>query len=460
MPDRNHNWRSYHEIVLDYVPGPRILIDSGSNSLHGIEPELIERELKMPTLVVADSAATPLRQRLNRLEKYAKTGDLIILPLEWSYYWEETNPTDFLDQIAEKWSEYYFAMPRIEQFSFFLSHIKLNQIVATIWRRFDDTSKVDQRKSRERVMDEKLNWSGVTKASLENRKLHVSMQGKSCRQFVAVPTGEVPDFVQQTAMRLSRLRKERQATIVLTWPAVAGTDCYDFAELDSYVAKLREIFGKAGIAVIGDPRSSLFSGEHTLDTYYHIDIAAAYERTRRLVADMKQAGLFLAESTPASAPLEIGSAALISTALMKEEARIVENNSTLIAPLSEGAYSPGAKEFENYFQLSASGWYSFESWGVWSHGDRSEIVLRPQPNKACDVKLDAHYFSEARPSLISLDGRFLKIDDGSPISIAAGDKPITIGLQHRDVRSPREMGGGDDPRGLAFGLSRIIVDCK
>ena len=73
-------------------------------------------------------------------------------------------------------------------------------------------------------------------------------------------------------------------------------------------------------------------------------------------------------------------------------------------------------------------------------GDRSEIVVRPQPSKTCEVKLDAQYFSQARPLLISLNGEFLKVDDGSPISIAPGDRPIAIGLQHRDVRSPRQLG--------------------
>ncbi|MGA8169376.1 MAG: hypothetical protein WB816_00845 [Methylocystis sp.] len=459
MPDRDHVWRSYHEIILDYVPGPRILIDSGSNTAHAIAPELIEREFERPTIIIADNATIPLGLRLGRLEKYSKAGDVIILPLEWGYYKEETTPSDFLDEITGEWSEYYFAMPRIEQFRFFVGHIKLDQILSALWRRIDATPRLDQRKSREHVMDEKFNWSGVTKASLEIRKRHVSMQGKSCSQYIFVPTGEPPDFVRRTAIRLSQLQKQRQVVIVVTWPAVAGTDCYNFVELDSYVEKLRRIFNDAGIAVIADPRSSLFSEDHTLDTYYHIDIDAAYTRTRRLVEDIKRAGLLRAELNPASPSIENGSDALIATAIMKEEARIAQNNSMLILPLATGAYTPGTEEFENFFQLSPSGWHDFESWGAWSRGDKSEIALRPQLTKTCNVKLDARYFAEARPSSIFLDGKLVKIDDGNSVSIAPGDEPITIGLQHRDVRSPRDLGISDDPRRLAFGLSRIIVSC-
>ena len=460
MPDRDHNWRSYHEIILDYVPGPRILIDSGSNTNHAIAPELIERELKRPTLIIADNAGVPFQVKLDRLEKYAKSGDIIILPLEWSYYDTEQVQMDFIEYITVKWAEYYHAMTKPEQFRFFLGHIQLDKIISRLWRLTDATPNVDQRKSYQYIVDEKLNLSGVTKTSFEDRKRHISMRGKSCHEYIFAPTGEIRDFVKETAIGLSKLQKDRQVTIIMTWPAVAGADCYDFAALDSFVEKMRELFLNVGIAVVGDPRNSLFSEEHTLDTYYHIDIEAAYTRTRRLIEDIKAAGLIPAEPEQTSPPLENGSAALIATALTKEEARIARNNSMLLSPLAKGAYVPGTEEFDNLFQLSPTGWHDFEGWGVWSRGDRSEIALRPQPNKTCDVKLDAQYFSGGRPSSIFVDGEFLKIDDGGPISIAPGDRPITIGLRHRDAHSPRELGMSDDFRVLAFGLSRIIVGCE
>src|SRR5208282_2046218 len=120
---------------------------------------------------------------------------------------------------------------------------------------------------------------------------------------------------------------------------------------------------------------SVVSEQHMLDNYYHVDIEAGFARTRRLIEDIKQAGLLPDEGDPASPPLENGSAALIATALTKEEARIARNNSMLISPLAKGAYAPGTEEFEKFFQLSSSGWQGFESWGIWSRGDGSEIVL-------------------------------------------------------------------------------------
>ena len=146
----------------------------------------------------------------------------------------ERVPGDFLDYITVKWSEYYFAMTKPDQFRFFLGHVQLDKIMSGLWRLIDATPNLERRKSHQRAMDEKSNWSGVTKASLEDRKRHPAMQGKSCAQFIIAPTGELREFVKEFAARLSKLRKERRATIVLTWPAVAGTDCYDVAALNPW----------------------------------------------------------------------------------------------------------------------------------------------------------------------------------------------------------------------------------
>ena len=119
--------------------------------------------MKWPTLIIADNASVPLRVKLDRLEKYAKAGDVIILPLEWIYYKRETIPKDFLDNIMKEFSTYYFAMPIHEQFKFFMGSINLDQITSGIWKLIDTTPKLDQRKSHELVMSEKFDWAGVTK---------------------------------------------------------------------------------------------------------------------------------------------------------------------------------------------------------------------------------------------------------------------------------------------------------
>ena len=78
----------------------------------------------------------------------------------------------------------------------------------------------------------------------------------------------------------------------LTWPAVAGSDCYAMPNGRLPIAdQARAIFERNGITVIGEPADSYFTPEHMLDTYYHVDSPAARVRTERLIGRLRDVGL-------------------------------------------------------------------------------------------------------------------------------------------------------------------------
>jgi hypothetical protein len=98
--------------------------------------------------------------------------------------------------------------------------------------------------------------------------------------------------------------------VYLTWPAVAGTDCYALKDKRLPIAdEARAIFERHGIAVVGEPEDSYFTPEHMLDTYYHVDSAAAHVRTERLIVRLREAGVKPA-GTETKATLVLASEAL------------------------------------------------------------------------------------------------------------------------------------------------------
>ena len=147
MPDQDVSRLWYHEILLDQVPSPRIIVDSGSNSRYGINPELLESAFGQPTIVVADFADVPLRMKIARLEKYARNGDLIILPLEWHNYSNNSYPSSFMNRLIGRTdsalksdiinsSGYYFALQPADKFRFVIDHFNLGYIIGGLSRRF------------------------------------------------------------------------------------------------------------------------------------------------------------------------------------------------------------------------------------------------------------------------------------------------------------------------------------
>jgi hypothetical protein len=98
--------------------------------------------------------------------------------------------------------------------------------------------------------------------------------------------------VEWAAAQLSKLQAQRGLRVYVTWPSVAGSDCYVLANDRLPIAdEARAIFERHGIAVVGEPSDSYFTPEHMLDTYYHVDSAAARIRTERLIARLRDAGM-------------------------------------------------------------------------------------------------------------------------------------------------------------------------
>ena len=319
MPDREVSRSWYHELLLDQVPGPRIIVDSGSNSRYGIVPELIELAFGRPTIVVADYAGVPLRMKIIRLEKYAREGDIIILPLEWQFYFSDDYASDFLKRVFKPdsidFSGYYFAMRAADRLEFIIKRMNLDYMVTGLTRRLNDPRQSTRRQLDDAIANMNRGIGGNIRIGERTR----NVQGKNCEEFISARALPLSPRVSWAARRLAELQSALNVKVVLTWPSVAGNDCYNSnSEVDLLAGRIRTIFEGAGIAVVGDPRQSVFSDDHVLDTYFHIDTAAAQERTARLIEDMKAAGLSIAPTEEKST----GKIALAAVA--KEEARINE----------------------------------------------------------------------------------------------------------------------------------------
>ena len=312
-PDRRASKLNYQTFLLERIPGQRIIIDSGSNSLWAIRPEIIETSLKKPAFVIADWAGVPLEMKIQRLRKYAHNGDLIILPLEWAYYFKNEDPSDLVNRVfglgkydlIDNYAHYYINEDTVARYRFVLANSNLSHIRERYLRRVTDPPMYVQLMMKLSLMISAFEngIAGDEKNDL-HRKRQPSMAGKSCREYLSARPLQDTALAEQAAALLAGLQEELEVKIILTWPAVAGHDCYDFSGgVNILTEQLRVIFGNAGILVVGTPENSLFSDAHVLDTYYHIDSAAAKERTERLIEDIKRANALGSDFFSSSADL-------------------------------------------------------------------------------------------------------------------------------------------------------------
>lgn len=453
---------AYHELLLRNIPSPRIIVDSGSNSRFGIAPAVLEAEFRRPTVVAADHGSVPLEMKVARLERYARQGDVIILPLEWIHYTRSTIPADFKARIGSEFSSYYRSLPVLDRFAFVLKHMSLTDFAQGIrgWVKEIEAqgirnwikapgNQVEKRRFHHTLVAASVRPNGDYKAdSLKPAK----PRGTACDQYLGIQPDQIADVVYEAAERLARLQQERRATVILTWPSIAGKGCYQAAmPVAKMTSAIKDIFERAGIAVVGTPQDAAFGEEYALDTNYHIDSTAAQVRTARLAQAIRQAGITI---TPSDIPTI---APLADAALSREEARMHADEVKDLQGLVSGVYKLGTPEFNRHFTL-LSGWYPEQPGQVWSRGETSVIAFRP--GKAnCAMVVGGNYFANQGPSTFVLSNTFIKKDDGQPLSIPGGSAPLYLQMFHPNVASPLKLGLGLDTRSLRFSLNTIAVHC-
>lgn len=75
-------------LVKEYAGHKKIIIASGSSGLFGIDAKQLSKDLKIPVINFGLHAGLPLKTILNEASFGAEKGDIVILPLEPNYYYE------------------------------------------------------------------------------------------------------------------------------------------------------------------------------------------------------------------------------------------------------------------------------------------------------------------------------------------------------------------------------------
>jgi hypothetical protein len=481
IPDRNVSRIDYRNLLFEKIKGPRIIIDSGSNSFWSITPELLINEFNRPAFVIAENANVPIEMKLRRLKKYAKQGDLIILPLEWVYYNHRTPSSDFTknllginifkeddDKINLDYNimlnsgYHYYLMSPIERFLFIIQNVNLNYIIKAIYQRAIEPTLTVQLGMKINLLKNifvNSTWGDV-KNDL-NRKHATSEALLSCKDYIAAYPLTDLSAVRYIAHELKEIKKITGSDIFITWPAVAGEECYDETALIQLTSQIKEALESERITILGEPKDSYFAPEHTLDTYYHIDSQAAKIRTEKLINAIFTKNITMSKFyKKRDFKNEIDNILEAKIAEINYDIHQLEkSNAKNLLPINDGTYYVNDSFFNFYFQPLPSGWYEKEPWGMWSKGILSLIYLKPT-NKPCRVQFYGNSFGKSSTSISTDKEQSSSISVSSSILIPTSKDQEAVFFFHENLISPKDMSINDDHRLLGFALTHISVACN
>ena len=441
---------SYKQFLLENTASPRLIIESGSNAKYGIDSKMMSKALHISTINIADNASTSLRYKLLRLEKYAKVGDIVLFPLEWQYYSRDGLTSIFTDTIFKSHHHYYKDLGFIEKIklAYGIPFSSLRKRVEYLFssKEKDDNSFVEFVRFKQFMQRYHDGDRGGIQQQYEKTVKKLDNYGiENCYDYIFLTQRDrgfmISDGFKENIKIIKRLQK-KGIKVLFTWASVTGDDCYSkkyHQEIEKFSKEVRNFLTQNGIATVGDIYDSEFSKAYMYNTFYHIQHEAKIVRTKRLIDKINR-----------SPYREWFS-----------KAKKIEFNS--FEKLSKLVEEDIVTKIDKIRVLFLSGWYNKESWGRWSSGDSSSLLLlipKKKIGQNLKLKIVARVYGENRETLIYIDNKLLGSFDLKGehiITLPPTDKNmIELKFDYSNVLSPSKLElNSSDTRKIKLGIELV-----
>ena len=458
---------SYKWFLLKNVPGPRLVFESGSNSHHAINTDMISKALGMTAINIADNGGYALEDKITRLETYTRPGDIIVLPLEWTFYHREQLTDNYAETLFTDNRDYYRSMPFLKRVKRALS-LPPEKVMAEI----------SKAKSRPKVKTESsaqdLYIAALTQPSgHQSRAISIGsglgVDEQSCDDYILGKAEERQRLklganIKPALARLKKL-KRRGVKIHFAWPAIAGEGCMtDPAYVSGFRIEIERAVNKAGFEFLAAPSQSLYGQDVQDDSPYHLTTEGTARHTQKMISHLKAQGY-----GQFGAPLNIRTFA---------QHRLFEMEVANTLPLEQPALPIGQLiEMDNlkqrhYVEFSA-GWWGFEPYGRWMRDNRAMFRVTLPANAPANavLKIDGVTKSgKAEQVEISING--ILISSGRfglgapllfPIKDLAREKALSIFLTLPEAglpQNPFDLGENQDTRTMTLHVQSLLLSSQ
>lgn len=433
--------------------------------------DILEKELGVLTINLADNAGYPLREKLYRLEKFTHKGDVIMLPLEWPHYFFKDPPWFFLENLFAELNFYYHEMPILIKLNL-IAKLPFSSAVRILFKKITQPTLIENQIQTEykRFIDYEDRFRQKERGDSKEGIIagNNKDKGVSCNEYIfgkglgydVLKSGFIISEQFKQNIELIKKLQSKGVQVLFTWPTVVGDGCYQGKYADSFqafVIKIKHYLNQNNILFVGEPEESRFEKNYLFNSYYHLIAVARDNRTKKLVE--------LIEKSPAKAwfkqPTGQSPSLTLTANLIKSQmANLLAGSLAGI-----GNHQLLTVSHQNKLFL-VKGWHPIEPWGVWSKENESILYIKLaadliQHNLQLIIENNLYGTQDKTTVLINdkklgdyvLEGRKSIIIPRHYLTDKSG--LVKIQFNHHHVKSPLEYGENQDARKLKFGLKSL-----
>ncbi len=260
----------------------KVLIVAGSNALFGFDSALLSNAIDKPVVNMGVHAGLGMDYILQRSKRVTDPGDIVIMPMEYTFYQAEGNPSQVLSDFVIAWDKAYFK--EISTFE------QLQIAFAISYKRFVKGLKMkDERElpaQRGTYSAQNINEYG-DQINIEPEKMTAREHSMVKAVIVdSISTIKLSQHFKDTMTAYLGWAKENQVCVIATPPNFMYFDAYEDEKYKLFFQEIASFYKQQGIWYAGDAFSYMFAKEHYFNTRYHLNSVGAGLRTKQLISDL------------------------------------------------------------------------------------------------------------------------------------------------------------------------------
>lgn len=254
------------------IQTPKILITGGSNVVFGVRSADIQKSLGVASVNIGANAGLEIDYILARAKRVLKSGDTVILPLEYEHFVKSDNLNQLrIAYILAYDKEYFHTLSFVEQLKYLYS-ISLDEFIMSLFK-----------SNKEINYDSKtIDTNGDETANNNQAKIESFIHRKSHQQTVHLKPFE-DSFGSRAIVNFALWCKKNNIKCYVSFASTIDFEIYHTKEYQQYFDRLVAYFRANNVDILGHPNDFLFDVKYFYDTNYHLNDKGMSIRTQKII---------------------------------------------------------------------------------------------------------------------------------------------------------------------------------
>lgn len=262
--------------IANSLKTPKLVIVSGSNALLGISCKMIDQASGVPCLNGGTNGGIDLHYLLARSRTWIKSGDLVLLPLEYEYYLATDTPNSvFIDYVFSRDPKYLLSVNLLTQLRLIWG-LSFERLFLGIKGKLQPPQAI-QSGYQSKTINEYGDDTSYDKTQQTKAELIPIAIDRKFQQGYA--TSNILSFVNWC--------QQNNVQLIVTWPNTLWFDIYQQPSKQEFFQSLENFYKVNRVPVLGKPKDFMYEPSLFSDTVYHMNEQGVRQRTMQIINLLK-----------------------------------------------------------------------------------------------------------------------------------------------------------------------------